>query len=158
MQEKLDGSCVAVACIGGELLALGREGWRAELSENPGRRMFARWVKQHSARFSEVLREGEWMVGEWLALAHSTRYQLSHEPFVVFDLCSRNAALSTSALEARLGSRFARLLDPFFDDPTWGQSRGSRGKWKSYRKKAPWVTFTLHEALAEVRAALLRPT
>ena len=47
------------------------------------------------------------------------------------------------------------LLDPFFDDPTWGASRGSRNKWKSYVKKSPWVTFTLPEAMAEVRAALL---
>jgi hypothetical protein len=47
------------------------------------------------------------------------------------------------------------LLDPFFDDPTWGASRGSRNKWKSYVKKSPWVTFTLSEAMAEVRAGLL---
>jgi hypothetical protein len=47
------------------------------------------------------------------------------------------------------------LLDPFFDDATWGASRGSRNKWKSYVKKSPWVTFTLAEALAEVRAGLL---
>ena len=45
-------------------------------------------------------------------------------------------------------------LDGFFDDPTWGQSRGSRNKWKSYAKKSPWVTFALAEALTEVRAAL----
>ncbi|MFT3712322.1 MAG: hypothetical protein QM817_32145 [Archangium sp.] len=53
------------------------------------------------------------------------------------------------------------LLDALFDDATWGMSRGSRGKWKSYRKKAPWVTFTLEEALGEMRTALrplLRPS
>lgn len=108
VQEKLDGSCVAVAMKNGEILALGREGWRAELSNNPGRRMFARWVKAHSNRFAEVLREGEWLVGEWLALAHSTRYSLKHEPFVVFDLFVGEQALSTAALELRLGQRFAR--------------------------------------------------
>jgi hypothetical protein len=108
VQEKLDGSCVAVALLGGEVLALGREGWRAELSDNPGRRMFARWVTVHAARFAEVLREGEWMVGEWLALAHSTRYRLSHEPFVVFDVCSGDGALSTAQLDERLGPKFAR--------------------------------------------------
>ena len=48
------------------------------------------------------------------------------------------------------------LLDGFFDDPTWGMSRGSRNKWKAYQKKAPWVTFTLADALAEVRS-MLRP-
>ena len=47
------------------------------------------------------------------------------------------------------------LLDPVLDDVTWGASRGSRNKWKSYVKKSPWVTFTLGEALAEVRAGLL---
>ena len=46
------------------------------------------------------------------------------------------------------------LLDPFFDDATWGASRGSRNKFKSYAKKSPWVTFTLAEAMAEVRAGL----
>ncbi|MDP1824335.1 MAG: nucleotidyl transferase AbiEii/AbiGii toxin family protein [Archangium sp.] len=46
-------------------------------------------------------------------------------------------------------------FDAMFDDPTWGQSRGSRNKWKSYVKKSPWVTFTLAEALAEVKAALV---
>lgn len=30
------------------------------------------------------------MVGEWLMLAHGTRYQLKHEPFVAFDLMARN--------------------------------------------------------------------
>jgi hypothetical protein len=70
--------------------------------------MFARWVTLHAARFADVLREGEWLVGEWLALAHATRYQLTHEPFVVFELFSGGAALSTERLEARLGGRFAR--------------------------------------------------
>lgn len=88
VQEKLDGSCVAVALINQEIIALGREGFRATTAQNPGRRMFARWVELHEKRFRAVLTEGEWLVGEWLALAHSTRYQLTHEPFVVFDLCS----------------------------------------------------------------------
>jgi hypothetical protein len=46
-------------------------------------------------------------------------------------------------------------LDGFLEDPTWGRSRGSRNKWKSYVRKSPWVDFSLDEALAEVRAALL---
>lgn len=108
VQEKLDGSCVAVTLKQGEVIALGREGWRASESQNPGRQMFARWVAVHAARFAEVLREGEWVAGEWLALAHSTRYHLSHEPFVAFDLFSAGAALDTPRLEARLGGRFAR--------------------------------------------------
>lgn len=108
VQEKLDGSCVAVALLQGRVVALGREGWRAEESQNPGRQMFARWVRSHEARFGEVLQDGEWLVGEWLALTHSTRYALRHEPFVAFDLTSHTHSLSSDALESRLGGRFAR--------------------------------------------------
>lgn len=108
VQEKLDGSCVAVAKVNGAIVALGREGWRAAESANPGRQMFASWVRSHEARFSTLLNEGEWVTGEWLALAHSTRYQLRHEPFVVFDLFSGEGALSTERLDARLGEHVAR--------------------------------------------------
>lgn len=45
----------------------------------------------------------------------------------------------------------AQALDGFLNDPTWGLSRGSRNKWKSYGKKAPWVDFTLADALARSR-------
>lgn len=108
VQEKLDGSCVAVAKLSGTIVALGREGWRAAESLNPGRQMFHRWVTAQAARFADVLREGEWLAGEWLALAHSTRYRLAHEPFVAFDLFTASGALATDALEARLAGRFAR--------------------------------------------------
>jgi hypothetical protein len=42
-------------------------------------------------------------------------------------------------------------LDGLLDDPTWGQSRGSRNKWKSFQKKVRWAPFTLNEALSEAR-------
>jgi hypothetical protein len=108
VQEKLDGSCVAVTLKAGEVIALGREGLRASESRNPGRQMFARWVTAQAPRFREVLREGEWLVGEWLALAHATRYRLTHEPFVAFDLFTADGELGTDALDARLGGKFAR--------------------------------------------------
>ena len=108
VEEKLDGSCVAVARLADTIVALGREGFRATESENPGRQMFARWVAANTSRFTDVLQPGEWLVGEWLALAHSTRYRLTHEPFVVFDLFTATGALATSLLDARLGDEFAR--------------------------------------------------
>ena len=55
VEEKLDGSCVAVARVAGQVLALGREGTLAELSGNPGRRSFAAWVEARSALFAELL-------------------------------------------------------------------------------------------------------
>jgi hypothetical protein len=42
-------------------------------------------VREHKKRF-EWLSEGERVVGEWLAQAHGTRYALTHEPFVAFDV------------------------------------------------------------------------
>lgn len=104
VQEKLDGSCVSVALINDEVIALGREGFRASTAQNPGRRMFARWVATQEDRFRAVLTNGEWLVGEWLALAHSTRYQLTHEPFVVFDVCSKGE-----------GTDFVSLASAFAD-------------------------------------------
>jgi hypothetical protein len=86
VQEKLDGSCVAVAKIGGVLHPLGRAGWPAASSRHEQHRLFDRWVWANAARFDAVLRDGERIVGEWLAQAHGTRYALPHEPFVPFDI------------------------------------------------------------------------
>ncbi|WP_437905204.1 RNA ligase family protein [Sorangium sp. So ce327] len=108
MQEKLDGSCVAVARLGDAVLALGREGTLAARSENPGRQMFAAWVEQRAASFRELLHPGGWLVGEWLALAHSTRYELRHEPFVVFDAFHEGRQWTFDELDARLQGAFPR--------------------------------------------------
>lgn len=45
-------------------------------------------MREREALFQALLREGERLVGEWLAQAHGTRYALTHEPWVVFDLMS----------------------------------------------------------------------
>jgi hypothetical protein len=105
VEEKLDGSCVAVARVAGQLLALGREGTLAERSGNPGRRLFAEWVTEHASLFAELLADGEWLVGEWLALAHSTHYELRHAPLVVFDGFSRGAQWTRDALSERLDGK-----------------------------------------------------
>ncbi len=102
VQEKLDGSCVAIAKLQGELVALGREGVRAAESANPGRQLFAQWVTAHATALAPLLNEGEWVVGEWLALAHGTRYALSHAPFVPFDLFTSTGALTLDALTERV--------------------------------------------------------
>jgi len=86
VEEKLDGSCVAAARIGDRVLALGRRGDLAARSRNEGRRLWAAWVADHGERFARLLAPGERVVGEWLALVHGTRYALTHEPFVAFDL------------------------------------------------------------------------
>jgi hypothetical protein len=107
VQEKLDGSCVAIAKVRGEVLALGREGFRATESQNPGRLRFAAWVVEHTSRLSALLEEGEWIVGEWLALVHSTHYRLEHEPFVAFDLFHDGAQATFDTLRGRVSGALA---------------------------------------------------
>jgi hypothetical protein len=86
VQEKVDGSCMSVASLGGEAVAIGRAGYPAASSPFEQHQLFSSWVRENSARFLSVLGEGERICGEWLAQAHGTRYQLPHEPFVAFDI------------------------------------------------------------------------
>ena len=90
VQEKLDGSNCSVAKVKGQILALGRSGYLAETSPYEQHKLFAKWVKSNEERFIKLLNENERICGEWLAQAHGTIYNLTHEPFVVFDLISKN--------------------------------------------------------------------
>ena len=86
VQEKLDGSNVAVAKIKGAIHPLSRAGYPAITSPYDQHHMFHHWVFKHYDRFNDLLKEGERICGEWLAQAHGTRYDLKHEPFVPFDI------------------------------------------------------------------------
>jgi hypothetical protein len=86
VQEKLDGSNCGVVKIAGEIIAINRAGWQASSSSYVHHRLFNEWVAWNRERFDTLLEEGERVMGEWLVLAHGTRYELSHEPFVPFDL------------------------------------------------------------------------
>lgn len=83
---KLDGSCMAVAKIGGVIVPLSRAGYIATTSKYEQHQLFAHWVRKNEERFADVLQDGERIVGEWLAQAHGTRYELIHGPFVPFDV------------------------------------------------------------------------
>lgn len=86
VQEKLDGSNVGVARIDGVIVPLTRAGYVANTSPFEQHWRFGEWVYTHQGRFLELLSEGERVCGEWLMQAHGTRYELRHEPFVVFDI------------------------------------------------------------------------
>lgn len=122
-QEKLDGSCVAVALIDGQLHPLGRAGWPAVSSPYLQHRMFHDWAMLNSERFFGVLREGERVVGEWLAQAHGTRYMLTDlEPFVPFDIMHEAFAVNDRgeqyAYQRRLPFvEFNRRVDELFRTP-----------------------------------------
>ena len=90
VQEKLDGSNVAVALKDGIILPLSRAGYLANTSPYRQHLMFWNWVYENEERFRNVLNEGEQISGEWLAQAHGTKYELKHEPFVVFDIFDEN--------------------------------------------------------------------
>lgn len=103
VQEKLDGSCVVVVRKHDRLLAFGREGSPAGASRNEGRQRFAAWVLENTPRLLSILRDGERLAGEWLALVHSTHYRLAHEPFVPFDLFTASGdPLTFDRLQERL--------------------------------------------------------
>ncbi len=89
LQEKLDGSNVGVGLINGEVLAITRAGYIADTSPYVMHHYFAAWVKINMERFRAVLKEGERLCGEWMLVAHGTKYDLPHEPFVAFDIMQK---------------------------------------------------------------------
>lgn len=93
LQEKLDGSNCGIARIDNYIFPLGRAGYLASSSPYIQHRYFATWAQKHYSRFMAVLQNGERLVGEWLLQAHGTRYKLTHEPFVVFDLMTDSTRL-----------------------------------------------------------------
>ncbi len=83
--EKLDGACVSVANIDGEIVALIRAGFKAENAHFEHLRQFDGWVANNSGKFARLPCDAR-IIGEWLALAHGTVYRLNHDPFVAFDV------------------------------------------------------------------------
>jgi hypothetical protein len=106
VQEKVDGSNVAAGMIDGRIVAITRAGYLAATSPYPQHWAWARWVEQNEHRFREVIREGERLCGEWLALAHGTQYELPHEPFVAFDLMIGTFRASFRMFHNRLRGEF----------------------------------------------------
>lgn len=85
VQEKYDGSNVAVAKLNGQILALTRRGYLAHTSPFNQHHYFEKWVEKNKDRFSRMLMEGDRICGEWLLQAHGLRYNIPDEPFVAFD-------------------------------------------------------------------------
>ncbi len=100
-QEKLDGANVSVVKVAGELVALTRGGRRAAASPMVQFQWFAAWVRDNQQRFDALLEDGERACGEWLAQAHGTRYQLIHEPFVLFDLMRGTTRATVNEVRCR---------------------------------------------------------
>jgi hypothetical protein len=108
VQEKLDGSNVAVALKDGVLHPIGRAGWPAISSKYEMHHLFAQWAWANEERFRAVLREGERVCGEWLAQAHGTIYDLrTREPFAAFDIMTGDQRLPFDAFRDRVNGIFS---------------------------------------------------
>lgn len=110
VQEKLDGANVGVLRKDGRLIALTRAGHTAETSPMEQFQMLTKWVANNEARF-DFLEDGERVVGEWIAMAHGTRYK-TDDPFVAFDIMREDRRETYINFRARIGLklRVAHLL------------------------------------------------
>ncbi len=85
VQEKLDGSCMAVARVNGAVFPLTRSGWPPEATTFEHLRDFSPWVSDREKIFRELLpNDGDRVCGEWLTMAHGTRYDCNHPGFAEF--------------------------------------------------------------------------
>lgn len=103
--EKLDGSCMAVANIDGRIVALSRAGYLASDALYEHLLEFVPYVEKRSKFFSLLLRPGERICGEWLALAHGTKYDSCSEnfsPFVAFDIIRDGKRILTDEFNFRV--------------------------------------------------------
>lgn len=105
VEEKLDGSCVSVAKLNGQILALIRAGYSASGSNYKQHHAFAVWVEENRVRFDALLNEGERCVGEWLMEAHGTLYSLPHEPFVIFDIMAGYVRQLSESVKTRCAAQ-----------------------------------------------------
>lgn len=83
--EKIDGSCVSVANIDGNIVPLTRSGYHARDSHYLQHWLFADWVAHHELEWRAMLNPGERACGEWIIQAHGTRYITCHNLYL-FDI------------------------------------------------------------------------
>lgn len=101
VQEKLDGANVGILRHEGALIGLTRKGHRAIDSPLEQFQMFQKFIYQNQECFN-FINEGERLVGEWLAMAHGTRYKIDF-PFVAFDLMKGENRLCYLDFRCRVG-------------------------------------------------------
>jgi hypothetical protein len=119
VQEKLDGSCVSIAKLDSKIIALGRSGYLAETSSYRQHQMFAAWVAEREDIFQSLLNEGERLVGEWLAQAHGTKYDLKGlSPFAAFDLMVGANRLTFEHLKSRLNNTSINMAPLIYEGGT----------------------------------------
>lgn len=117
--EKLDGACMAVANIDGQIVALSRYGYLAADALYEHLVEFVPYVDARRNVFSALLRPGERICGEWLALAHGTKYDCKSEffsPFVAFDIIRDGKRILTDEFNSRMASGGLTRATAIHDD------------------------------------------
>ncbi len=140
VQEKLDGACVSVAKIDGELMAIGRKGYLCVSSPYKHMVMFQDWMSQHYLEFDSLLIDGERIVGEWLAKTHGIRYETT-SPFVAFDVIRDGQRILYSEFRERLDDATFPIACPIkiggplaiADIPTYSRHGGEYSEGVVYR-------------------------
>lgn len=117
VQEKLDGSCMAVAKINGQIVPLTRAGYHTKDSPHQQHHVFAEYVYYNEVRFNALLKEGERICGEWLYMAHGTVYNMPHEPFVPFDIIKGGQTANDCKMQRLLYIEFCERVH-YFDFTT----------------------------------------
>jgi hypothetical protein len=112
VQEKLDGANVGILRHQGKLVGLTRSG--RLVSESPMEQfsIFSKFIQENEKCF-DFIEEGERLVGEWLAMAHGTKYKIDNDfPFVAFDLMRGHERETYLNLIRRIGFKvpLAHLL------------------------------------------------
>lgn len=118
--EKLDGSNVAIARIGRDVLALNRSGYLARTSPYLVHQNFAAWVEAWAAKHGpDILHEGEVLHLEWLSLAHGTIYELEtpQTPFAIFDISQNGERLPFDRMLERADALYLPTAHVLSDGP-----------------------------------------
>lgn len=120
VSEKLDGACMSVANVGGELVALSRAGYRARDALYEHLKLFDIYVTENNYKFRRLLTPGERIVGEWLGMAHGTLYDPaspSFSPFVAFDIFRDGKRVLTDEFDHRVSKAGIRRAFRIHDGP-----------------------------------------
>lgn len=106
MQEKMDGSCVGVTKLNGEILALTRNGYLAKNSIYKQHNAFDLYVQNNMNTFKDLVNEGDFAIFEYIGVNHGTLYKYMKDPLYLIDYFidkKRQSVLVTSKIARKYG-------------------------------------------------------
>ncbi|WP_327210492.1 RNA ligase family protein [Rhizobium leguminosarum] len=123
--EKLDGSCLTAANVGGRILPVNRAGYLVSDSPWPMQHVFGRYVEDRGRKFASVLSDGERIAGEWMLQAHGTRYRIvdPDDLFVAFSIIGPRGRIPYDEFAARVDAAGIRRAHVISDGPAMSQAQ-----------------------------------